>query len=143
MFEPGLHKRNCFIYGAFRGTAWRHSSLVQREHGHASSPSSSCSATGPAAAGATRGTAGCPKAAHLPGKTSESCWFSMSSPPLQLQLPHQCCLLDVCLCTREAPARMRDSSSKRFIFVFKVRATKAQQPLAVRRKCCERGSRKL
>lgn len=48
-----------------------------------------------------------------------------------------------CLCTREAPERMRDSSSKHFIFVFKVRTTKAQQPLAVRRKCCEHGSRKL
>lgn len=40
-------------------------------------------------------------------------------------------------CAREAPARMRDSSSKHFIFLFKVKTTKAQQPLAVKRKCCE------
>lgn len=49
-----------------------------------------------------------------------------------------------CPCTREAPARMRDSCSKHFIFyLFKGKATKAQQPLAVRRKCCEHGNRKL
>lgn len=35
-----------------------------------------------------------PRQHNLPGKTSEARWSSMSSPPLQSQLPHQCCLLD-------------------------------------------------
>lgn len=39
--EPELCKRNCFIDDAFTGTAWKHSSLMQQEHGHANSPSSS------------------------------------------------------------------------------------------------------
>lgn len=144
--EPGLCKRNCFIDDAFTG--------LLGEAPHSCSETMVVQTVLPAAVqqqvqlpeeqGEEQQDA--PKQHICQGRLQRQAglgWpllLSDCSPPLVLSAGLAICALGKWL----APARMRDSNSKQqFSFVFKVKTTKAQQPLAVRRKYSGQGSRKL